>query len=32
MEYNAFEQYKTAHRSDPTVITLANGAKIGGGN
>ena len=32
MEHNAFEQYKTAHRSAPTVITLANGAKIGGGN
>ena len=32
MENNAFQQYKTAMRSEPTVITLQNGAKIGGGN
>ena len=32
MEHTAFEQYKTAYRSEPTVITLSNGAKIGGGN
>ena len=32
MEYNAFEQYKTAYRDEPTVITLQNGAKIGGGH
>ena len=32
MEHTKIEQYKTALRSVPTVITLPNGAKIGGGN
>ena len=32
MEQSTFEQYKTAPREQATVITLDNGAKIGGGH
>ncbi|MBR2132225.1 MAG: 3-deoxy-7-phosphoheptulonate synthase [Oscillospiraceae bacterium] len=32
MEYTSFERYKTAPCGEATVITLKNGAKIGGGN
>ena len=32
MEHTAIEQYKTALRDQPTVITLPGGARIGGGH
>ena len=32
MEHTTIEQYKTALRDEPTVITLPGGAKIGGGH
>ena len=32
MEQSTFEQFKTAPRDTATVITLSNGAKIGGGH